>query len=79
MKKLTISTKLQAEMKAVETLFVPGGTATKKIRYDMGKYKGTAHDYYGRDVDVLDGVVAIWPETRRDRSGSYVVFWCYTR
>ena len=73
---ITIGTKRQATAASVDTLFHPidGKTATRKIRYDMGKY---AHNGRGRKVDVRREVVAIWMERRKDRDGPYWVSFCY--
>jgi len=79
MKKITITTKRQANTAMLDTLFQAKGTATRKVRYDKGRYTGKASDYYGREVSVLDDVAAIWPETRKDKYEPYVVFWCYSR
>jgi hypothetical protein len=79
MKQITIATKREATSAMLDTLFQIEGTATRKMRYDKGKYAGKASDYYGREVSVLDDVAAIWPETRKDKDGPYVVFWCYSR
>ena len=78
MKKITVTTKRQADNAMLDTLFQGTRTATRKERYDNGRYAGKAADYYGKDVDVLDDVAAIWPETRKDKDGSYVIFWCYS-
>ena len=43
-------------------------------RFDRGKYKwtGTLKDYYDKEVPDIDGVVAVYPERRKDSYGVYV-------
>ena len=44
--------------------------------FDGGKYRGTPKDYYGRDVQDLRGVIAVFPITRYDNDGKYVSLKC---
>lgn len=43
--------------------------------YCTGKYRwtGSVSDYYGRDVGDISGVLAVYPERRQNRNGTYVV------
>lgn len=56
------------------------GIASNKIvtvsNFDGGKYKGNASDYYGRDVQDLNGVIAVFPVTRYDNDGKYISLKC---
>lgn len=75
MKTLTIGTKRQAERASLNTLFKPvnGHTATMHERYDRGKY---AHDCRGREVQVHDGIVALYTLKRKDSDGPYWALYC---
>jgi hypothetical protein len=46
----------------------------KTSRFDRGKYKwtGTMRDYFGKEVPSLPGVVAVFPDQRKDKDGPYV-------
>ena len=44
--------------------------------FDGGKYKGDSSDYYGRDVQDIRGVIAVFPVTRYDDDGKYISLKC---
>jgi len=75
MKSIKVVTKRQAENAMLGAFFHGKGTATT-MRYDGGKYTGKVPDYYGREFEVRDTVVAIWPEARTDKEGAYVILLC---
>lgn len=72
---LTIGTKREATRASMDTLFRPvnGKTATRKNRYDRGKY---ACNLRGRSLAVPTDVVALWTERRQDRDGPYWAIFC---
>lgn len=47
-------------------------------RFDLGKYKwdGSIKHYYGMEVPDIPGVVAVYPEQRKDKDGPYVALIC---
>ena len=61
MKTLQITTRRKAEQASIQTLFNPigGKTATRKMRYDRGKYAPDAN-LVGRTIEVSDDVAAIF-------------------
>ena len=44
-------------------------------RFDRGKYKwtGSIKDYYGMEVLDYDGILAVYPEYRKDKHGAFTV------
>ncbi len=49
-------------------------------KYCSGKYKGTAKDYFGKEVDQLDDkIAAVYTENRYDTHGKYVQLMCLVR
>ncbi len=76
MKTLTVTTKGAAERAAVATLFHSGGTATKPIRYDGGKY---ANNLKGRVADYPDKVVSVFTVQRKDSEGAYWALYAFVK
>jgi len=77
MKTIKIITARQASNMSLSTLFKGTITATKKLRYDKGKYAGSSQDFIGRQVDVASNVLCIFPKMQKDKDGPYVALWCY--
>ncbi|NTZ39832.1 DUF987 domain-containing protein [Enterobacter sp. JMULE2] len=50
------------------------------FRFCRGKYqwRGSICHYYGREVQNICGVLAVFAERRQDRSGPYVTLRCVT-
>lgn len=46
----------------------------KTSRFDRGKYKwtGSVRDYYGKEVPDFPGIIAVYPEQRKDSYGPFV-------
>lgn len=70
---MKIVTKRKAEGLMVDTLFKGTKTATRKSKFDAGKYKwtGSQKDYVGKDVPDIEGVIAVYVERRVDADGPY--------
>ena len=49
------------------------GAGSKQFKFCSGKYKwtGSVQDWIGKDVQDIDGVVAVYAERRQDRYGAY--------
>jgi len=79
MKTLQITTRRKAEQASIQTLFNPigGKTATRKMRYDRGKY-AVGPNLVGQTIEVSDDVAAIFVKRQRDKDGPYQALWCYT-
>lgn len=67
---IPVETKGRAEKRAMETLFRPinGKTATKHVRWDMGKYQDSV---MGRETEAPETVAAFYAVKRKDRDGPY--------
>lgn len=71
-----MGTRAQADKALTDSLFKPvNGKTLTRMRYDMGKY---SNNLKGRTFDVLDNVVAIWTEKRKDSDGPYWAIFCLT-
>lgn len=78
MKKLTITTKHQADKILVESLFKPvNGRTLRRFRFDSAKYKPEL-SCIGRELDVDEHIFAVWPEHRKDSDGPYTRLMCLT-
>jgi hypothetical protein len=77
MKKLKIGTKAQANKILLGSLFNPiNGKTLNRMKYCNGKYKPGS--YIGRELEVSDGVHAVFTESRKDSDGPYVRLMCIT-
>jgi hypothetical protein len=77
MKKLKIGTKTQANKILLDSLFNPvNGKTLNRMKYCTGKYKPGS--YIGRELEVSDGVHALFTESRKDSEGHYVRIMCIT-
>lgn len=76
MKKLTIGTKAQADRVLVESLFKPVNGKTLNVsKYCTGKYKAET-SFIGREVEVYDGVHALYMTRGKDKDGPYQTIMC---
>jgi len=77
MKTLKIGTKTQANKILLDSLFNPvNGKTLNRMKYCNGKYKPGS--YIGRELEVSDGVHALFTESRKDSDGHYVRIMCIT-
>jgi len=73
---LTIGTKAQADKILVNSLFQPvNGKTLNHGKYDGGKYKAGV-SFIGREVEVSDGVHALYMVKRKDADGPYQQIMC---
>jgi len=71
---LTIISKRKADEMLINSLFNTGGIFTK-VKLCSGKYKADAFPV-GREIEVRDGIVAVWAELRKDSYGPYATLYC---
>ena len=74
MNTLKVTSKRKADQMLINSLFNTGGTLTK-VKLCSGKYKADAFPV-GREIEVRDGIVAVWAERRKDSYGPYATLYC---
>lgn len=65
--------KVLSKNKAIQSV---GKQTYRIMKYDMGKYKGTPKEYFGRDMETAEDILAIYAESRKDSYGKYVQLMC---